>query len=229
MTSREHPLYDTLLSLAKARYSCRAFDARPVSRDDIERVLEIARRSPSDCNTQPASIFILSGTALEGLRAEMYDAAATGGERTSDIPPIATYTGVFQDRRRECGWALYNAVGVQRGDREGSGRQALENFRFFGAPHLAIITAHEGLAERGLFDAGIYLGHFLLGAQSLDIATVPQGAIAHYAEIIRKYAPIAPDLRVVCGVSFGYEIQEHAANSFRMGRADLSENVVFVE
>ena len=226
---RDMTFYDTLLALAKTRFSCRAFEPEPVPRADIERILEVARTAPSDCNTQPAHLFILSGNALEGLRAEMYEAAATGGERTSDIPPIGTYTGVYQERRRECGWALYNAVGIQRGDREASGRQALENFRFFGAPHLAVVTVHKDLAERGLFDTGIYLGNFLLAAQALGIAAVPQGAIAHYTDLIRKYAPIPGELRVVCGVSFGYERKGHAANSFRTARAALSETTVFVE
>ncbi|MBP1881769.1 nitroreductase [Sinorhizobium mexicanum] len=221
--------YDSLLSVAKGRYSCRAFQKRPVPRTDIDRILEVARTAPSDCNTQPASMFILSGSALEALRAEMYEAAATGRERTSDVPPIGTYTGVFQERRRECGLSLYNAVGIQKGDREASGRQALENFRFFGAPHLAVVTVHNDLAERGLFDTGIYLGHFLLAAQALGVAAVPQGAIAHYADVIRRHAPIAPELRVVCGVSFGYEVKDHAANSFRTDRVEIADSVVFVD
>jgi len=104
----------------------------------------------------------------------------------------------------------------------------MENFRFFGAPHLAVITVHKDLAERGLFDAGIYLGYFLLAAQSLGIAAVPQGAIAHYASIIRKYAPIDPEFRIVCGVSFGYEDPEHTANQFRTPRAELAESVTLV-
>lgn len=226
---KEANSYETLLTLAKSRYSCRAFDGRPVARNDIERILKIACTAPSDCNTQPGNIFIISGSALEGLRSEIYEAAATGIERTPDIPPIEAYTGVFQERRRECGWALYNAVGVERGDRDGSARQALENFRFFGAPHLAVVTAHKDLAERGLFDTGIYLGYFLLGAQAMGVAAVAQGAIAHYADVIRKYAPISTDLRVICGVSFGYEWKDHPANSFRTGRVDLNDTVVFVE
>uniref|UniRef100_UPI003F49382B nitroreductase n=1 Tax=Ensifer adhaerens TaxID=106592 RepID=UPI003F49382B len=220
--------FDVLFSLAKARYSCRAFERTPVPMADIERVLEVARTAPSDCNTQPASMFIISGKALEWLRKDMYEAAAGGRERTSDVPPIGTYTGIFQERRRDCGWSLYNAVGIERGDREASGKQALENFRFFDAPHLAVVTVHNDLKERGLFDTGIYLGHFLLAAQALGISTVPQGAIAHYADIIRKHAPIPPELRVICGVSFGYDLKDHAANSFRTARAEISESVTFV-
>lgn len=228
MTCERLDPYNTLFSLAAARYSCRAFEPKAVPVGDIKRVLELARTAPSDCNTQPASVFIISGNALDALRAEMYEAAASGRERTSDVPPIGTYTGIFQERRRDCGWSLYSAVGIQRGDREASGKQALENFRFFGAPHLAVVTVHKDLAERGLFDTGIYLGHFLLAAQALGIATVPQGAIAHYADVIRKHAPIGVDLRVICGVSFGYELKGHPANNFRTARAEVSESVVFV-
>ncbi|TCM74925.1 nitroreductase [Rhizobium sp. BK068] len=228
MIREEVSPYKTLLSLTKARYSCRAFESTPVPSHDIHRILEVARTAPSDCNTQPAKVFIVSGEPLDQLRAEMYKAALEGAQKTSDVPPIGTYTGIFQERRRECGWALYNAVGVEKGDRVGSGRQALENFRFFGAPHLAIMTVHKDLAERGLFDAGIYLGHFLLAAQAVGVSAVPQGAIAHYAKIIREHARIENDFRIVCGVSFGYEVKNHAANSFRTTRAELSDSVIFV-
>ncbi|MGX5831805.1 nitroreductase [Mesorhizobium sp. 43Arga] len=220
--------FENLFAVVRERYACRAYKSMPVPMRDICQVLEVARTAPSDCNTQPCSLFIVSGPALEALRDEMFAAASSGAERSSDVPPIATYTGVYQERRRECGWGLYNAVGIERGDRAASGRQALENFRFFGAPHLAVVTVHEDLAERGLFDTGIYLGHFLIAARALGIATVPQGAIAHYASIIRKHVPIAKELRIVCGVSFGYEDEAHMANSFRTTREPISHTVAFV-
>ncbi|MGO4317897.1 nitroreductase [Agrobacterium sp. MCAB5] len=229
MSCDEGSPYKALISLAKARYSCRAFTSTPVPSRDIHKILEVARTAPSDCNTQPTKVFVVSGEPLDLLRAEMYRSALDGADRKSDVPPIGVYTGIFQERRRECGWALYNAVGVQKGDRVASAKQALENFRFFGAPHLAIITVHKDLAERGLFDAGIYLGHFLLAAQAVGVSAVPQGAIAHYAQIIRKHAAIENDFRIVCGVSFGYEVKDHAANSFRTTRAELSDSVIFVE
>lgn len=228
MTCGKRDLFECLLASAKARYSCRAFATTVVPLADIKRMLEFARTAPSDCNTQPASLFIVSGQALEALRTDMYAAAVTGRERQSDVPPIGTYAGIYQQRRRDCGWSLYRAVGIQRGDREASAKQALENFRFFGAPHLAVVTVHKDLGERGLFDTGIYLGHFLLAAQALGIAAVPQGAIAHHADIIRKHVPIGEDLRVICGASFGYELKDHPANNFRTERAEISESVVFV-
>ena len=74
------------------------------------------------------------------------------------------YEGVYQQRRRATGWQLYEAVGVQRGDRAASARQALENYRFFGAPHVAVITTDANQAVYGAVDAGLYVANFPLNA-----------------------------------------------------------------
>jgi hypothetical protein len=59
---------------------------------------------------------ILSGLALDRLRLAMYERALSGASRVFDIANREIY-GLYQERRRECGWALYGAVGVQKGDR----------------------------------------------------------------------------------------------------------------
>ena len=42
----------------------------------------------------------------------------------SDFPFPERYEGVYQDRRRECAWQLYDSVGIARGDRAASAEQA---------------------------------------------------------------------------------------------------------
>ena len=61
----------------------------------------------------------------------MVNAAQSGAHKGSDFPFPEEYTGPYLARRRECGFQLYKAVGVERGDKEGGNRQALENFRLF--------------------------------------------------------------------------------------------------
>lgn len=47
-------VYDQLISLMRARYSCRDYDTtRRPSQDEISKVLEAARIAPSACNRQP--------------------------------------------------------------------------------------------------------------------------------------------------------------------------------
>ena len=41
------------LSLAKQRYSCREFSNKKVEKEKIEKILEVARLSPTAVNYQP--------------------------------------------------------------------------------------------------------------------------------------------------------------------------------
>src|SRR6202022_4201001 len=95
------------------------------------------------------------------------------------------YDGVYRERQRETGWALYRSVGVAKGDREASGRQVLENFRLFGAPHVMIITTEQDLGVYGAIDCGSYLATLMLAAESFGIATIAQAAIAGCAGFVR--------------------------------------------
>jgi len=63
----------------------------------------------------------------------------------------------------------------------------LENFRFFGAPHVAIISTDRDLGVYGAIDCGAYVSNFALLAQSLGVASIPQAALAHYSPFVRQY------------------------------------------
>jgi len=217
-----------LEELLQERFSCRAFLPRPVPRALIERVLRAAQRTASWCNSQPWQVVITSGEETERFRKVMYETAASGRGDHGDFPFPREYRGVYLERRRESGFQLYNTLGIPRGDRAGYARQALENFRFFGAPHVAIIHTDEALGVYGAVDCGGYVNNFLLAAQALGLSTVPQAALAHHSDVIRKHFGIGEDRRVVCGISFGYGDTAHKANSYRTSRADLAAVATFV-
>lgn len=215
--------------LLRSRHSCRGFTAQEVPRALTERILSTAQRTASWCNAQPWQIFIVSGAALDGLRGELLQASLDKKPAGSDIAWPSEYVGVYQSRRRECGWALYEAAGVAKGDREASATQARENFRLFGAPHLAIVCSTRALGTYGVMDCGAWIQNFMLAAASHDVASVAQAALATWPDILRKHLPIPDDLQVVAGVSFGYEDTEHRANGFRTTRATLEEAITFVD
>jgi nitroreductase len=108
-------------------------------------------------------------------------------------------------------------------------KQALENFNFFGAPHVAIIHTDEALGVYGAIDCGGYVTSFMLAAQALGLATVPQAALAFHSEVVRKHFGLGDDRRVVCGISFGFPDRGHKANSYRTTRASIADTVTFVD
>ena len=207
-------------ALMAARYSCRAFRPDPVPRDVIEGIVATAGRAPSWCNAQPWQMAITSGAETEALRAALA-AEIPVAPQQPDTPFPSGYTGVYQDRRRACGWALYEAVGVQKGDREGSARQMMRNFTLFDAPHCAILHSPAELGPYGVLDCGGFVTAFTLAAQAAGVATLPQAALASYAPLLHRHFGIGEDRLVLCGISFGYADADDPANGFRTGRAGV--------
>src|ERR1700756_1837631 len=218
-----------LEELLNERYSVRAFLPREVPRETIEQVLKVAQRTASWCNSQPWQVVIASGEAKERFRKLIYAEAASGVPESSDYPFPREYLGVYLARRRESGFQLYNTLGIPRGDKATYARQALENYNFFGAPHVAIIHTDEPLGIYGAIDCGAYVSNFMLAAQALGLGTIPQAALARHSALIRKHFDLADNRRVVCGISFGYADHGHKINSYRTSRAKLADTVTFVE
>lgn len=216
-----------LEALLRGRHSCRGYLPRPVPQETIRCMLEVAQLTASWSNVQPWQVLVTQGTETDRFRAALY-AQASEQPRAPDLPWPREYRGIYLQRRRTCGFALYKCVGVERGDREGARRQSLENFRFFGAPHVAIITSDEPIGVYGAIDCGGYIANFLNAAQAFGVSCIAQAAIASHAPFIRDYFKLDADRIVVCGISFGYEDPDHPANGFRTARADLDEIVTFV-
>lgn len=219
--------FDTLSALLHSRYSCRAFLPEPLPRSTIERILAAAQRTASWCNAQPWQLYIASASTLERLRETLQSQLAEGAAPASELPWPREYRGVYQERRRECGWGLYEALGIAKGDRVASAQQAAQNFSMFGAPHVAIVTSDEALGTYGAVDCGAYVANFLLAAHSLGVGCIAQAALASYPGALREVLGIGPDRTIVCAISFGRADPAHPANQFRTTRADPDSSVVW--
>ena len=219
---------EVLEALLAERYSCRAFKPDPVPRPTIERILRTAQRTASWCNSQPWQVVIASGEAKERFRKEIYAAVSSGAPQDGDFSFPREYRGVYLQRRRESGFQLYNTLGIPRGDKVAYAKQALENYNFFAAPHVAIIHTDEPLGIYGAIDCGAYVGNFMLAAQALGLGSIAQAALARQSGLIRRHFGLGDDRRVVCGISFGFADHGHKINSYRTSRAGVSDAAVFV-
>lgn len=208
-----------------ARQSCRAFLPHSLPRETITRILDAAQNTASWNNTQPWQVQILSGAPLADLAARLTKLAAAGTPPAPHIPFPTAYTGDHALRRRACGYQLYDAVGVARGDKPAYARQTLRNFAFFDAPHLALVTAPRELGTYGVLDCGAWIHNFMLAAQSLGVATIAQGALAQYADAMS----LPQDRMFVAGIAFGLADTAHPVNAYRVPRAPLSETVTWLD
>lgn len=209
--------------LLATRHSARAFRPEELPQEVIDDVLTRAQRSPSWCNTQPWQVHVLSGAARDRFSTTLGEAVFTQ-QQTADLG-LPVYAGTHAERRRESGYALYDALGIERADRDARALQSFKNFEFFGAPHVLVLTTDAELGTYGVLDCGGWLTTFMMLLAERGIGAIAQGAIAMYSDVVRDFLDLPADRQVVCAVSFGLEDETDPVNAFRTSRAPLGEVV----
>jgi nitroreductase len=213
----------------RERRSVRGFLAdRPVPREVLDEVLALAQRAPSNCNVQPWRLFIASGPARDRLRAALCQATADGQMPDAE-DSLDVFEGSYRRLQVDCAVTMYREMGIARDDYEGRMRAALRNFELFDAPHVAIVCMQKKFGLRVALDVGAYVQTLLLALWSRGVASCAQASLSSYPTIIRRELSIPDDLRIMCGISFGYEDTSVPANRTRQSRDPVSENVSFID
>ena len=216
-------------TLVHARYSARKFRADPVSDETLTHILELAQQTPSWCNCQPWQLVITRGAGTERLRDALYAHAKSGAAPQPDFAYPAEYVGIYRERRKVCGVQLYESLAIGREDKAAAHDQALENFRLFDAPHVALVFTDEALGVYGALDCGLYVQTFMLAARNAGVDSIAQAALASYPDYVRKYLEMPPNRKLVCGISFGYADAQHRIHSYRTERATPNDVVIFLD
>jgi nitroreductase len=211
------------------RYSARKFLPRQVEPDILQKLLELAQRTASWCNTQPWQLVITRGTATDRFREAITAHALSGAPAEPDFAFPERYEGEYRSRRVRCGVQLYESLGIAREDKAAARAQSLENFRLFDAPHVALLTTEAALGFWGGVDCGLYINSFMLAARSLGVDSIAQAALASYPNFVREYFGLPQNRKLVCGISFGYAYEQHAINKYRTERAPVSTAVTFAD
>ncbi|CAN5261102.1 nitroreductase [soil metagenome] len=215
--------------LARGRNSCRAYKSDTVDPSIIAQMLRTAGSSPSWCNVQPWNLTLVSGAARRELGDAMLAAFDSGKGRAPDVPFPQDYSGVYGDRRRESGFALYQALGVGREDKARRASEMRRNFDFFGAPHAIILSTPAELAPYSMLDCGVFLGSFLLAIEAAHLGAIAQASVALYSPLLHEMLAIPENDRILCAVAFGYPQDDHAANNFRTSRVAPDDLANLVE
>ena len=216
--------FDNFNQLLDNRYSCRAFSNKTVDEDMINKIIQSAQKVPSWCNSQPWEIDLLKPDTMRLLSEKLLEHYETTDWEDADIDFPKKYRGILKIRRAICGSQLYRSLGIGRDDKESYKEAFLNNYRFFGAPNVAIITTPKDLGAYGALDCGSFVTAFTLAATSLGIASIPQAAIAGRSAIVREVLNISEERNILCAISFGYEV-DLPVNRFRTERASFKEFV----
>ncbi|WP_245746425.1 nitroreductase [Nocardia altamirensis] len=212
--------------LIRNRRAVRAFHPDPVPDDTMQAIFSLAAAAPSNSNTQPWTVEVVSGAARDRL-SEALVAADARKHLSVDFPYAdELYSEVHQQRRKDFGEKMYTALGIAREDRAARDAHNAESLRFYGAPHVALVCAPANADPRMAADVGMYGQTLLLAMTAYGVASCPQGLIGFYGNTIRETLQIRTG-KVLFGVSFGYALDCAPVNHIRIARADLAETTRF--
>lgn len=220
---------DNIERLVQARRSVRGFLPEPVPRELLERIFTVAQRAPSNCNVQPWRVWVVSGAARERVRDALLEGVKEGQGPNPDFNRTPRFEGVYRKHQVECAVELYSHMGIARDDKEGRLRAVLRNYELFDAPHVAFIGMDRAFGHSVALDVGMYMQTLMLLFTAHGIGCCPMGSLRQYPDIVRSVLPIPEEIGILSGICFGYEDPDVAANRTRTTRAELDENVVFVD
>lgn len=207
-----------VLDAITGRSATRAFLDRPVSDAQVRAVLDAARWAPSGVNIQPWQVVVVRGAAQKRLSEALIAAHAAGAEAADYRYYPEQWFEPYSGRRKQCGLALYQALEIQRGNKDKQQAAWNNNYRFFGAPIGLLLFIDHRLGQGALVDMGMFMQSIMLAACGLGLATCPQAAFADYPQVVREQFGIEPGLTLLGGISLGYADPEAAVNRYRTGR-----------
>lgn len=219
-------LAEAFAQIVRSRRSVRGFLPKAVDREILKSVFTLAQTAPSNCNTQPWLVHVVSGDVAATVRQRIVDSMSQG-EMGMDFPFIGKYEGIHRDRQYDAAAQLYAAMGIAREDKAARHEAFMRNFRFFDAPHAAFLFLPKAYGIREAADVGIYAQNLMLALTAYGLASCPQAALSFHAPTVREVLGVPADMCLLMGIAFGYEDSNVAANKARVGREDIEKAVHF--
>jgi len=214
--------------LLHSRKSVRAYRTDKIEKKLIESILIAARCAPSGANLQPGRFHVLAGEPLKLLTEKLLLAA------TSGRPVVKEYSYFpepmskeLKAKQRAAGFALYNALGIEKRETKRRREQFNQNYVFFNAPVGIIVTIDRNMGKGCFMDLGMVLMSLFISAESHGLGTSGIGALANHGDLIHKHLDLAENELVVCGIALGFPEHNSPVNKVQTGRDSVESYTSF--
>ena len=172
----------------RRRFATRSFTSRPVPKQTITDILDVARFAPSGANIQPWRVYVVAGTKKEEISRTLSRAHEEARDQhASEYQYYASQLPEpYSSRRAQFGRLFYGSLGIEQSDMIGRARQTSKNYGFFGAPVGLIISIDRRLQVGSWLDLGMFIQNVMIaaGARGLQTCTrrKPSRNIMHCSE-----------------------------------------------
>ena len=212
------------------RRSIRGYKPDPVPKALIREVIELAMRAPSSLNTQPWNFYVVAGEPLDRIRRGNTERNLAGVPESREFRGHGVYQGVHRERQKESAGQLFEAMGIEWGDKEGRKDWVLRGFRQFDAPVSIVVTYDRSIhgGDIGPFDCGAVTNALVTAAWSRGLGCVVNSQGIMQSPVVREHAGIPDDQVIMICVAMGYPDESFPANAVVSRRKPVEDAVAFV-
>jgi len=217
-------------TLVNARKSIRGYKPDPVPREVIEEIINVAKGAPSSMNTQPWYCYVVTGDPLDRIRKGNTENMMSGVPPKRDFPMKEAYEGAHRKRQIEIAVQLFEAMGIERDDKERRMDWVMRGFRQFDAPVSIVLTYDKILEPAAIsqFDLGAVSYGICLAAWERGLGTVINGQGIMQSSVVREHAGIPDDQNIMICIAMGYPNEDFVANDVKSRRIENGDFVTFV-
>lgn len=202
----------TVSEALRTRYSCRAFDGRPVPRALLTEVLEDAFRTPSCENSQPWEVYVAEGAAVEEIR-QGFETC----RRQKEKPVLdERFDGVWTEEMRPRIDTYFD--GIYAHEERQNLDYTLQKRGLFFAPCIVYLCMDKRLPSWSMFDLGAFAQSLMLSAVEHGLDTMPAAVYISYPQVLSQVLGIPEGQKPVIGIGVGYADQSRSINTYRTQR-----------
>jgi nitroreductase len=218
--------YETLVS---ERRSIRGYKTDPVPKEVIREIIDVAKGAPSSMNTQPWHLHVVTGEPLERIREGNTELMLAGNPPQREIELNEGYQGKHRQRQIDIAVQLFEAMGIERDNKEKRLDWVMRGFRQFDAPVSIVVTYDKSLEPATIahFDLGAVTYGLVLAAWERGLGTVINGQGIMQSSVVRKHANIPDDQVIMTCIAMGYPNEDFAANDVKSVREEADNFVTF--
>jgi len=216
--------------LIQTRKSIRGYLPKPVPREVIEEIIEVAKWAPSSMNTQPWHVHVVTGEPLARIRQGNTENMVKGVPPKRDFPMKEAYDGIHRQRQVDIAVQLFDAMGIARDDKARRTDWVMRGFRQFDAPVSLVLTYDKYLEPAAIsqFDLGAFSHALVLAAWERGLGSVINGQGIMQSAVVREHAGIPDDQNIMICIALGYPDDSFVANSVKSVREDSAHFVRYV-
>jgi nitroreductase len=215
-----------LYEAIKARKSIRGYKPDSVSKETIQKILDIAVQSPSAMNTQPWQFYILGGDLLKTIGKENIEMLSAGTPPATEVNFTENHKGDYKKRQVDLAIQLFQLMDIAKDDQTKRFEWMQRGFRYFDAPAAIVLTYDTIMDPAALayFDLGLIAHAICLAAVEEGLGTCIHGQGAMYPQVIRKHVEIPDTKKIFNCISIGYPDWDFPANKVESTR-EPAENM----